>query len=1030
MISVKDLILCDAFAAKKFLNNLGEPQAMVDLSCENVFSERLSKDKVLNKVSRIFFSIYEQTHQKGFHILPDRFGGFGIFNKSNKVIKPSFTPLEFPLGIVEKLPSALRAEVTELSITRSSRDSAEKVLLGSCRFSNHSCSPNVKYFQGFSCDLPYPCVRLQVLKSIEPNEELTVFYGDSFFGNGNKDCLCDFPSYHHDSEDETEVPSGISQLTNTPLAPTQVSSDAATSETPEINLEFNEHLQTQGSTSHKRTAKLQRKRRIKFLSSFETNEASLLLSQTQREARFFDSPSDNQTQEIDESSDEIYFTANSEVETDVHLNSDSETELIASDAKSQSSSSTDSSVSDSSSIINVDSDVPGFDFGLEIMKNNISVQNSVMSLLSITTNRSAPDELLYDLIKRERLIDDSKTFPSYHFVKKVLSAVYEKYNFTHHLYPKGELILMSFFTHLSRVVTSNIDQIIKYSKCKSSNADIKLEPLISFNKLRIRLIINTDGAKVRKSSAESAYPLWISIADLPPIMRSSFKNITLASVWYGDKDVDWDKIFEHYSLELEKPIEVSVDSTTYKIEFVTVMHIADLVCKAEVLQMKQFNGYYGCWLCTLRGVHRFGAHFYPHSKSFEMRSPNKQKVCADFYIRKDHIKRAKEADPEINTLGVKGYPKLFNVISNLPLTSPVDTMHQLYNGVAKDMLDFFVTLNGSISSVDCAIEIFRPPNEFKRRIRALKYRSYFKANEMKVFLLYLFPIIFPHIKTNEFSKSNIRDVSYLVFALRSMYETDQNAKMCGNLLEAFCLSMSKKYPLKSFDSINFHLLRHLAWQVKLFGPLWVTSAMSFESANHHLIQPVTGTVNICNLLVQRYIRKKEIECSRIKDDALKLMLNKSSVSMEFWEGYNLEENTNTIFIRRLFPQSRLFCRYRLKSPFPSLLDSLSYRRSNSNSFVLLREDPPEAAQILLFFEESNSIKCYVECFNVVVVIRLDLQGTVFESAEKLFRPLAYVIGETVEKKQVSVNSITRKLAKFEFRNLVYLLSLLNHFEHD
>ena len=268
---------------------------------------------------------------------------------------------------------------------------------------------------------------LQVLKSIEPNEELTVFYGDSFFGNGNKDCLCDFPSYHHDSEVEKEVPSGISQLTSTPLAPTQVSSDAATLETPEINLEFNEHLQTQGSTSRKRTAKLQRKRRIKFLSSFETNEASLLLSQTQREARFFDSPSDNQTQEIDESSDEIYFTANSEVETDVHLNSDSETELIASDANSQSSSSTDSSFSDSSSIINVvaNSDVPGFDFGLEIMKNNISVQNSVMSLLSITTNHSAPDELLYDLIKRERLIEDSKTFPSYHFVKKVLSAVYE-----------------------------------------------------------------------------------------------------------------------------------------------------------------------------------------------------------------------------------------------------------------------------------------------------------------------------------------------------------------------------------------------------------------------------------------------------------------------------------------------------------------------------------------------------------------------------------------------------------------------------
>ena len=144
------------------------------------------------------------------------------------------------------------------------------------------------------------------------------------------------------------------------------------------------------------------------------------MSQTQREARFFDSPSDNQAQEIDGSSDEIYFTANSEVETDVHLNSDSETELIASDATSQLSSSTDSSISDSSSIIIVvaESDVPGFDFGLEIMKNNITVENSVMSLLSITTKHSAPDELLCDLLKRERLIDDSKTFSQLSFCEE------------------------------------------------------------------------------------------------------------------------------------------------------------------------------------------------------------------------------------------------------------------------------------------------------------------------------------------------------------------------------------------------------------------------------------------------------------------------------------------------------------------------------------------------------------------------------------------------------------------------------------
>ena len=70
--------------------------------------------------------------------------------------------------------------------------------------------------------------------------------------------------------------------------------------------------------------------------------------------------------------------------------------------------------------------------------------------------------------------------------------------------------------------------------------------------------------------------------------------------------------------------------------------------------------------------------------------------------------------------------------------------------------------------------------------------------------------------------------------------------------------VKKKFPLRKIDSINFHLLRHLSWQTEFFGPLWCTSASMFESANHHLVQPVTGTVNTCKLLAQRYVRNKKI----------------------------------------------------------------------------------------------------------------------------------------------------------------------------
>ena len=41
-------------------------------------------------------------------------------------------------------------------------------------------------------------------------------------------------------------------------------------------------------------------------------------------------------------------------------------------------------------------------------------------------------------------------------------------------------------------------------------------------------------------------------------------------------------------------------------------------------------------------------------------------------------------------MGVKGRSKLFDLIDNLPLTAPVDVMHQMYLGVGKVLLQVIV----------------------------------------------------------------------------------------------------------------------------------------------------------------------------------------------------------------------------------------------------------------------------------------------------------------------------------------------------
>ena len=107
--------------------------------------------------------------------------------------------------------------------------------------------------------------------------------------------------------------------------------------------------------------------------------------------------------------------------------------------------------------------------------------------------------------------------------------------------------------------------------------------------------------------------------------------------------------------------------------------------------MKKFNGYYGCGLCTMRGIQRFpGSHSYPNDRTFTMRNPAEHEHLVRLFESGvvDERKGRKEKDPEVDILGVKGRSKIFDIVPNLPLTCPIDTMHQCLKGVAHDVIKF------------------------------------------------------------------------------------------------------------------------------------------------------------------------------------------------------------------------------------------------------------------------------------------------------------------------------------------------------
>ena len=165
MPSCEELVTADAFIVSNLLKTqVRDSKMMINIDDFSIFLGEVNRNSELAKTLEEFSKIYREADAIGFKILPDSFGGFGLFNCTGHPLKPNNVPLLDIVGIIEDIPVELKHKLIPLSIMKSCFNEKEVVLLGVTRFVNHSCLANTRYFRGYSCNyLRYRTLRLRTL---------------------------------------------------------------------------------------------------------------------------------------------------------------------------------------------------------------------------------------------------------------------------------------------------------------------------------------------------------------------------------------------------------------------------------------------------------------------------------------------------------------------------------------------------------------------------------------------------------------------------------------------------------------------------------------------------------------------------------------------------------------------------------------------------------------------------------------------------------------------------------------------------
>ena len=720
---------------------------------ESIFRKRISQDQKWKATYEAVCNAYENL-APNFSIRHDDFGGYKLVYSGKNVILPPIVLKRNPVGFVKEVPDGA---VTNLSVMTSERTGKQLHLLGPMRFVNSECSPDCEY--DFSSESGI--LQLRLKKRLIPGDELLVRYGPDFFKRNACLCrTCNLRSAELSRQNQLIDNELIEMLTE------------VVSETIEEETKANIKISSPVCKPKRRRIKC--RELVEQVNELE--ESPLSSTESPREyllsaANVVSVSSADKTTDNFENESVLQLSPNEKTQSVADLNdfsfdatpkvlsltlsrqpeskefSADEIKISTSPIRASSPLACDTSFNFSLSAIGENSAAYSMPEQLENLdellfegtETTLSEASSLTDLFCSRYNLS--DECsrsLHTLIKG--FLSSENKFPSGYSHVNGIKKQFEEQIRLLEKNSEYSLCVLSYRFQIIDIVKRNLSQISQYSEFRKMNpfADLNAQvcPIVELNVSKcidLNLLMFSDGVNIKKSTfKKEVWPLWIQVADLPPKLRMSRKNIVLAALFVGDKHPEWEKVVPTVRDEITAGIQIEInDDVKYNFRLKVRLLICDLGAKSHMLNMLKFNGYYGCHFCTVPGKTIGKTHaYYQYCQQGASREPS----LNDIYVRLAECETLGVNDVP-NVVGVKGKSAFASIVDGLPLTAHIDYTHCILLDVFSDLLKLcFRTLNATqkrnlatiVSKMSCPREMI----SYSRKIRALDEMSQFKANEL------------------------------------------------------------------------------------------------------------------------------------------------------------------------------------------------------------------------------------------------------------------------------------------------------------